>query len=59
VIVLVNAADEMISIELNLPEAHGRQLVDLLDAGDPISISAEGKVKVDVWPHWLRIMAVR
>jgi glycosidase len=59
VVVLVNAADEMISIELNLPEAHGRQLVDLLDAGDPISISAEGKVKVDVWPHWLRIMAVR
>ncbi|MFZ5880787.1 MAG: alpha-amylase family glycosyl hydrolase, partial [Chloroflexota bacterium] len=59
VVVLVNAADEAAAVELNLPEVHGGQLVDLLDGGEAISISAEGKVKVDVWPHWLRIMAVR
>jgi glycosidase len=59
VVVLVNAADTAAAVELNLPEVNGGQLGDLLDTGETIHIHSSGKVPVNVWPHWLRILQIQ
>lgn len=58
VIVALNASDQPIPLELPLPAANGRQLVDLLNPGDAFPVM-NGRAKVNkVWPHWARIMVV-
>lgn len=58
VVVALNAADQPVPLELPLPIANGRQLVDLLNPDDTFPVM-DGRVKINpVWPHWARIMVV-
>ena len=59
VVVLINAADQPVSLDVPLPVKQGSQLIDLLNSSETFPISA-GKAKVDVvWPHWARILVVK
>ncbi len=59
VVVLVNASAEKTLVSLDLPEGRGGLLFDLLDNSETIHISADGKVNVEIWPHWLRILQIQ
>jgi len=59
VVVVVNAAEEALPVEVPLPGVRGDRLVDLLDHGEPVPIQ-NGRATVDpVWPRWARVLEVR
>lgn len=56
VVVIVNAADEPVSLKLAIPEMNNTQLWDLLNPGECFPVS-KGMAQVGpVWPHWARIL---
>jgi len=58
VIVAVNASDEPVSLELDVPTCREGSLVDLLNPGDAFPVRG-GRAHIDaVWPYWARIMRV-
>jgi glycosidase len=59
IVVIVNAAEQPVSLDLALPGHDGRQLVDLLNQGECYNITG-GKAHIEiVWPHWSRIMLLK
>jgi cyclomaltodextrinase len=56
VIVVVNASEEVVSLELAIPDVDCAQLCDLLNPGERFPIS-DGTVQIDtIWPNWGRIL---
>ena len=55
VIVLVNASDTPVEVNLEVNPALGGRLIDLLDAGEPIAVSGQ-KVQVVVPACWGRVL---
>ena len=58
VIVLINAADRPAPFDLTVPVAGARQLTDVLNAEETFQVR-DRRVRLDVWPHWARILVVR
>ena len=52
-IIAVNGSPKPMSFSLNVPEASGRTLTDILDPSTKIVPNGSGKITVEVPPHWL------
>ncbi|MEK6481365.1 alpha-amylase family glycosyl hydrolase [Catalinimonas sp. 4WD22] len=57
ILVMVNAADEKVSVDLKLPELKGRTLVDLLNPEEKFTVQPK-TTSLPIYPHWGRIMKV-
>lgn len=57
-IVLINAADRPAPFDVTLPIAGAQQLIDALNAEETFQI-VRNHVRVEVWPHWARILVAR
>ncbi|MBN1873990.1 MAG: alpha-glucosidase C-terminal domain-containing protein [Anaerolineae bacterium] len=56
ILVVLNAAEQPVSLTLDAPFRNGTSLTDLLKPGETFPIH-NGKVHLDsVWPHWARIL---
>jgi hypothetical protein len=56
VICIINAADEVVAIDFDVPQQNADHLVDLLSAGDSFVV-VDGKAHIEpVWSCWARIL---
>ncbi|MBN1218068.1 MAG: alpha-amylase [Anaerolineae bacterium] len=56
VVVVVNASERPVSLELTIPNINAAQLCDLLNPGESFSISNR-VIQIDpIWPNWARIL---
>ncbi len=56
VVVALNASDQAVTLDLDIPTARGNRMVDVLNEGELFEI-CNGKSKIkDVPPYWLRIV---
>ncbi|MBN1679957.1 MAG: alpha-glucosidase C-terminal domain-containing protein [Anaerolineae bacterium] len=60
VVVIVNASDQPVALDLDLSAWGGAELVDVLNDGGDVFPVRGGRARVDpVWSRWARIMVLR